>query len=215
MFYKKKIVLDIETTGLDLEKNDKIIEICCLEIKNRSITNNIFHTYLNPNKLINQSAYNIHGISNEFLIKKPIFSEIALDFINFISNSKIIIHNAPFDLSFINKELKSSGFKNVDFYSLKIIDTLKISKKLFPNKRNSLDFLCKRLNINVNRVKHSALLDCKLLAEVYLTITRKQNKLIFKKNKKNKKIFKYTNDLVLKAGPKDLFKHNNFFKKSN
>lgn len=218
MLYKKEIILDIETTGLDFNQGDKIIEICCLEIRNRNITNNIFHEYINPEKKISNEAYKIHGINNFFLLKKPLFKDISDNFINFIYNSKIIIHNAKFDVGFLNSELNKIGLKNINFYCLKIIDTLKITKKLFPNKSNSLKSLCSRFNIISNeRKKHSALIDCKLLAEIYLIITRKQKTLIFKKNnKKNKNYFEeINNDLILKADLKDSFKHKNFFKKFN
>lgn len=213
---KKKIILDIETTGLDFNKGDKIIEICCLEIKNRNITNNIFHEYINPNRNISDEAYKIHGIDNFFLSKKPIFKDISDKFINFIFNSKIIIHNAKFDVGFINSELVKIGLKKINFYCLKIIDTLKIAKKLFPNKHNSLDSLCSRFNIVSNRKKHNALLDCKLLAKIYLIITRKESFLDFKKNKKeNKNNNKINNNLIIKTNFKDLFKHENFFSKFN
>lgn len=215
---RKKIILDIETTGLNFNKGDKIIEICCLEIKNRIITNNIFHEYINPVVEVSNEAYKIHGIDNKFLSRKPLFKNISSKFIKFIYNSNIIIHNAKFDVGFLNSELNRIGLKNISYYCFKITDTLKIAKKLFPNKSNSLNSLCSRFNIILNRKKHNALKDCKLLAKIYLLMTRKQNFLVFKKNKnKNYKkyINKVDNNLILFAGSKNLFKHRIFFNKFN
>ncbi len=194
----KQIVLDIETTGINLiEKHyigHKIIEIGAIEIINRKITNNFIHFYINPKKKINDKAYKIHGINNYFLKNKPIFLNIANKLINFIKNKELIIHNANFDIKFIEYELKLINHKIKKIKNIcKITDTLYIARKLFPGKKNNLNALCQRYNIDISkRKKHGALLDAKLLSIVYLNMTRKQNKINFLKkkniNKKNIKI---------------------------
>ncbi len=220
----RQIVLDIETTGFNkIYKhylNHKIIEIGAIEIKNRKITNNIFHTYLNPNRKIEYEAYKIHKIKNSFLKKKPIFKNIVNKFINFIKNSDLIIHNSKFDIKFIEYELKLISLKIKISNICNIIDTLSISRKIFPGKKNDLNSLCKRYKININtRKKHGALIDAKLLANVYLNITRKQIKIndLFKKNIKKqkninikKKILKYK---INKKEIKDHIKYLKYIKK--
>ncbi|CAL4042606.1 DNA polymerase III subunit epsilon [Buchnera aphidicola (Takecallis arundicolens)] len=173
----RKIALDIETTGLNnsglLYKNHKIIEIGAIEIINRKITNNKFHVYINPEREINNEAFKIHGISNKFLIDKPLFSDIYLKLIAYISNSDIIAHNANFDISFINYEIKklNKNFKTINKFC-KVIDTLEIARNIFPGKKNNLDALCNRYEINNNSRKiHSAVLDAFLVAKIYLRMT--------------------------------------------
>ena len=164
-----EIILDTETTGLSVNENHKIVEICCVELENQIATNNIFHHYINPKRPVSEEAYKVHGYSDKFLSSKKIFSEIAEDFLNFIKNKKIIIHNAAFDLSFLNYELRLINKKGIDREN--IIDTLKIAREKFPGAQNSLDALCKRFNIdNSKREKHSALIDCELLKEVYINL---------------------------------------------
>lgn len=179
----RKIALDIETTGLNnsglLYKNHKIIEIGAIEIIDRKITNNNFHVYLNPEREINNEAFKIHGISNKFLIDKPIFADIYSKFIEYISNSDIIAHNANFDISFINYEIKKLGknFKYINTFC-KVIDTLELARNIFPGKKNNLDALCNRYNINhKSRKIHSAELDALLVAKIYLRMTCLQKKL--------------------------------------
>ena len=165
---KRKLILDTETTGLSFE-NDKIIEIGIVELKDNVLTQNYFHEYINPEKDISLSAQKVHGISNDFLMNKPIFSDIAEKFLDFVKDDVIIIHNAEFDTNFINKELHDCGFKNINN---SIIDTIKIAKKEFPGQTVNLDALCRKLNITNSRQNyHGALLDATLLSKVYLRLT--------------------------------------------
>ena len=170
------IVLDTETTGLDPDDGHKIIEIGCIEILNRNITNNTFHKYINPNREIDVEASKIHGLTNSFLMDKPVFEKIYPELIEYISNSPIIIHNAPFDIGFLKKECSTTSLSN-DFLNNEIIDSLKLARKISPGKKNTLDALCERYSIdNSDRTLHGALLDAKLLAFVYLKMTIGQNK---------------------------------------
>ena len=173
---ERLIVLDTETTGLDVDDGHKVIEIGCIEIIDRNITSNSFHEYINPKRLVDEKAFEVHGISNEVLADKPAFSEIVNKFMDYISDSALIIHNAPFDVGFLRAELHSSG-QDPDHISVKreIIDTLKLARKSFPGKRNTLDALCSRYSVdNTDRNLHGALLDAELLAHVYLRMTQGQ-----------------------------------------
>ena len=162
-----EVVLDTETTGLSTLEKHRIVEICCVELNNQIPTNKIFHKYINPQRPVSDEAYKIHGHSNEFLSDKKTFSEISEVFLNFIKDKKIVIHNASFDLSFINYELKLINQKPVD--TKNVIDTLEIARIKYPGAQNSLDALCKRFNIdNSKREKHNALIDCHLLKEIYV-----------------------------------------------
>ena len=184
-----EVILDTETTGLSTAQNHRIVEIGCIELKNQIPTNKIFHEYLNPERSVSEEAYKIHGYSDKFLSDKKTFAEIADNFINFIKNKKIIIHNATFDLSFLNYELKLIDRKGIN--SNDIIDTLIAAQQKYPGSQNSLDALCKRFNIdNSKRVKHNALIDCQLLKEVYINlIDQKEPKLDLKNTENyNKKI---------------------------
>tara|TARA_Y100000590_G_scaffold341315_2_gene389420 strand:+ start:155 stop:832 length:678 start_codon:yes stop_codon:yes gene_type:complete len=164
-----EVILDTETTGLSTSEKHKIVEIGCVELNNQIPTNNIFHKYINPKRPVSEEAYKVHGYSDEFLSDKKIFSEISKDFLNFIKNKKLIIHNAPFDLAFLNYELKQINEKPID--KKNVIDTLEIARAKFPGSQNSLDALCKRFNIdNSKREKHNALIDCHLLKEVYVNL---------------------------------------------
>ena len=170
------IVLDTETTGLDPDDGHKIIEIGCIEILNRNITNNTFHKYINPNREIDVEASKIHGLTNNFLKDKPVFEEIYQELKEYISNSPIIIHNAPFDIGFLKKEHNTTSVTD-EFLDNEIIDSLKLARKISPGKKNTLDALCERYSIdNSDRTLHGALLDAKLLAFVYLKMTIGQNK---------------------------------------
>ena len=169
------IVLDTETTGLDPDDGHKIIEIGCIEILNRNITNNTFHKYINPNREIDIEASKIHGLTNSFLRDKPLFEEVYSEFREYISDSPLIIHNAPFDIGFLKKEYSVVSM-NDDFMNNEIIDSLKLARKISPGKRNTLDALCERYSVdNSDRTLHGALLDAKLLAFVYLKMTIGQN----------------------------------------
>lgn len=172
MTYKpeREIILDTETTGLDPNSGHRIIEIGALEMYNRVLTGNKFHFHINPERDVPLEAYKIHGISTEFLRDKPLFADIAEDFINFIEGTKLVIHNAPFDIKFLNHELSRVGIASLDM--LNVIDTLPIARKKFPGAKVNLDALCKRFKIdNSSRTFHGALLDCELLAEVYVELT--------------------------------------------
>lgn len=175
----RQIILDTETTGLDANLGHRIIEVAAVEMINRRLTGNHFHQYLNPQREIDPGAQQVHGISLEFLQDKPFFRDIAQDFIEFISGAELVIHNAPFDLGFLNMELKLIELEPVGKYSPGVIDTLKMAKDLRPGQKNNLDALCRHYQVdNSSRTLHGALLDTELLAEVYLAMTRGQNSLM-------------------------------------
>ena len=164
-----EVILDTETTGLSATEKHRIVEIGCIELDNQIPTNKIFHKYINPQRSVSEDAFKVHGYSDEFLSDKKTFPEISEDFLNFIKNKKLIIHNAPFDLSFLNYELRLINKKPINKEN--VIDTLEIARTKYPGSQNSLDALCKRFNIdNSKREKHNALLDCHLLKEVYVNL---------------------------------------------
>ena len=164
-----EVILDTETTGLSIIEKHRIVEIGCIELENQIPTNKIFHEYLNPQRSVSEDAYKIHGYSDDFLSDKKTFSEIAESFLKFIKDKKIIIHNAAFDLSFLNYEFRLINQKAIN--NNNIIDTLEIARLKYPGSQNSLDALCKRFNIdNSKREKHNALIDCQLLKEVYINL---------------------------------------------
>jgi len=168
----RQIILDTETTGLDVTRKHKIIEIGCVELVDRKYTGNNFHHYLNPERKIDQGAINVHGISNEFLEDKPLFIDVKDDFLNFIKGAELIIHNAPFDVGFIEHEFNFINQKLKLSEECKIFDTLLYARRLHPGQKNSLDALCKRYNVdNSSRDFHGALLDAKILGDVYLSMT--------------------------------------------
>ena len=214
------IVLDTETTGLDVNDGHRIIEIGCVEIVNRNITSNSFHRYVNPMRQIDDGAKNVHGITYSMLEDKPKFSEILNELLEYLSDSDLIIHNAPFDLGFLSKELSFCGKEdNYLESSRKIHDTLKISRKRFPGKRNSLDALCARYEIdNTDRNLHGALIDANLLASVYLKMTRGQTSLSMSATIEEGERTQVENNLsnrpsiVIRANKDEVLKHENFFK---
>ena len=164
-----EVILDTETTGLSTASNHKIVEIGCIELKDQIPTNKTFHTYLNPQRAVSEEAFKVHGYSDKFLSDKKVFSEIAEEFLNFIEGKKLIIHNAPFDLAFLDYELKLVNKKTINRKN--IIDTLELARAKYPGAQNSLDALCKRFKIdNSKREKHSALVDCQLLKEIYINL---------------------------------------------
>ena len=191
-----EVILDTETTGLSIIEKHRIIEIGCIELENQIPTNKIFHEYLNPQRSVSEDAYKIHGYSDDFLSDKKTFSEIAESFLKFIKDKKIIIHNAAFDLSFLNYEFRLINQKAINKNN--IIDTLEIARLKYPGSQNSLDALCKRFNIdNSKREKHNALIDCQLLKEVYINLVdQKEPKL----NLVNAEIFdlKFKDNLIKK-----------------
>lgn len=175
----RQIVLDTETTGLSAENGDRIIEIGCVELVARKLTGNNRHFYLNPERDSHEDALKVHGISNEFLKDKPKFSAVADDLLAYLEGAEVIIHNAPFDVSFLNKELSLIGRPPLKECVASVVDSLMMAKELFPGKRNSLDALCDRLEVdNSGRTLHGALLDAELLADVYINLTRGQNSLV-------------------------------------
>lgn len=175
----RQIVLDTETTGLDPGKGHRIIEVAAIELCNRKVTDRRFHRYLNPEREIDAGAAEIHGLTLDRLQDEPKFAEIAPALLEFIHGAELIIHNAPFDVGFLNKELELSGLPMLDNYCTNIIDTLKLAKELHPGKKNNLNALCDRYLIdNSHRTLHGALLDTELLAEVYLSMTRGQKSLL-------------------------------------
>ncbi len=174
----RQIVLDTETTGLSAETGDRIIEIGCVELVARKLTGNNRHYYLNPERDSHEDALKVHGISNEFLRDKPKFAAVAQELIDYLSGAELIIHNAPFDVGFLNKELELTGRPPLATFVNTVIDSLVLAKQLYPGKRNSLDALCDRLEVdNSSRTLHGALLDAELLADVYINLTRGQNSL--------------------------------------
>ncbi len=176
----RQIVLDTETTGLSPAEGHRIIEIGCVELIDRRLTGNHFHVYLNPEREIDAGAIEVHGISNEFLLDKPLFADVVTDFVDFIRDAELVIHNAPFDVGFLDHELKLLGSKQgqISHFST-VLDTLVMARKKHPGQRNSLDALCKRYGIdNSHRELHGALLDAEILSDVYLLMTGGQTALL-------------------------------------
>jgi DNA polymerase III subunit epsilon len=175
----RQIILDTETTGLDPSLGHRVIEIAAVEIVNRRFTEKHYHQYLNPERDIDAGAVEVHGITTDFLRDKPRFAEVAKEFLEFVADAELIIHNAPFDVGFLDHELGLAKLEPITHYCPQITDTLRMAKSLHPGKRNSLDALCDRYQIdNSARTLHGALLDARLLAEVYLAMTRGQDSLL-------------------------------------
>jgi DNA polymerase-3 subunit epsilon len=173
------IMLDTETTGLHASMGDRIIEIGCVELLGRSVTERHFHRYLNPEREIEEGALKVHGITKEFLLDKPKFAEIAREFLDYVQGADLVIHNAGFDVEFLDLELKLAGLGKLSESVASIIDSLAMARELHPGKKNSLDALCERYMVNnAHRTLHGALLDARLLAEVYLSMTRGQESLV-------------------------------------
>ena len=218
---ERLIVLDTETTGLDVDDGHKIIEIGCIEIIDRNITENSFHYYINPERLVDEKAYEIHGISNKFLKDKPKFIDVIEEFIEYISDSALVIHNAPFDLGFLKSEYIRSGYQQEVLYrDREIIDTLKIARQKSPGKRNTLDALCSRYSVdNTDRSLHGALLDANLLASVYLRMTQGQtlikglSEVMVNTRQKNSDVIKNRKPKIIYANDYELDEHRNYFKK--
>lgn len=175
----RQVFLDTETTGLYPAQGHRIIEIAAVEVINRRLTRNHFHVYLNPDREIDPAAQEVHGITLEFLQDKPHFPDVVDEFLGFVANAELIIHNAPFDVGFLNMELGKIDRANIEEASAGIIDTLKMAKEMRPGQRNNLDALCRHYGIdNSKRTLHGALLDAELLADVYLAMTRGQESLM-------------------------------------
>jgi DNA polymerase-3 subunit epsilon len=175
----RQIFLDTETTGLSADSGDRIVEIGCIEMVNRRLSGRTLHHYLNPERSSHPDAVRIHGLTDEFLAGKPVFGAIADELLEFLAGAEIIIHNAAFDVGFLNEELSRIGKGRFAQHVDKVTDSLLMAREMFPGKANSLDALCKRLEVdNSNRALHGALLDAGLLAEVYIRMTRGQNSLV-------------------------------------
>ena len=202
----RQVVLDTETTGLEPGLGHRIIEIGCVELLNRRLTGNHFHQYLQPDREIDAGAIEVHGISNDFLADKPRFEDVAADFIEFIKGAELIIHNAPFDVGFINHELAMLGtrWKPLNEYCT-VLDSLVLARKKHPGQRNSLDALCKRYDIdNSQRTLHGALLDAEILADVYLTMTGGQGSLMLDREESSTLMDADGDVLVAASGHKSL-----------
>jgi len=175
----RQLLLDTETTGLEPEKGHKIIEFAALEMIDRKLTGNHLHLYINPERLIDEGAMRIHGITNEQVQDKPVVAEVVKDIVSFIADSELIIHNAKFDLGFLDYQLKETGYTKTTDYVLGVIDTLLMARQKFPGAKNNLDALCDRFKVDrSNRDYHGALVDCQLLSHVYLGLTREQISLL-------------------------------------
>jgi DNA polymerase-3 subunit epsilon len=174
----RKIILDTETTGLDFRAGDRVVEIGCVELRGRQLTGQRFHAYINPDREVPQGAIEIHGLTNEFLADKPKFAGIVDDFVEFIRGAELVIHNAAFDVGFLNNELGLLQLESIDQLCSEVIDTLRMAREMRPGKKNNLNALCAEFGVdNSGRQVHGALLDAELLAEVYLAMTRGQNTL--------------------------------------
>ena len=210
-----EIFLDTETTGLSFKDGHKIVEIACIETKDLIATGKVFHKLINPERTVPEEAFKIHGFSEKFLSEKETFNEIADEFLNFIQGKKIIIHNASFDLSFLNGELLSIKKELVN--KQLVIDSLEIARNKFPGTSNSLDSLCRRFNIDLSRrTKHNALLDCELLREVYINLLDvKEPKFNLSTNSLEQNIIKNKayNKTVLNISDNEIKLHNEFLKK--
>ena len=215
-----EIFLDTETTGLSFNEKHKIVEVACIETKDLIPTNKKFHKLINPERDVPLEAVKIHGYTTEILKTKEVFASIANEFLEFIKDKKLIIHNASFDLGFLNYELKL--IKKEEIKKEQVIDTLELARGKYPGSSNSLDGLCKRFNIDLSRrTKHNALLDCELLREVYINLLdAKEPRLIFSAEKNSD--VKYNLDKsnnyckkIIKPSKDELLKHDNFLKKKN
>ena len=211
----KEIVLDTETTGISVKEGHRIVEIGCIELDNLIPTKNKFHCYLNPERKVSEKAFEVHGYSDSFLSDKMKFGEVADDFLKFIKNKRLIIHNAEFDLSHLNNELKILGKNKIDN---EVLDTVSLARNKFPGSQISLDALCKRFRIdNSKRVQHTALIDCDLLAKVYINlIDQKEPTLDFKNkeeeiSKLNTRKVMYSTK-VIKPSPGELKNHQTYLK---
>ena len=175
----RQVVLDTETTGLEVERNHRVVEIGCVELLNRRLTGRTYHQYLNPERDVDEGAQQVHGLSREQLAKEPTFAEISTQFLEFVQGAELIIHNAPFDVGFLNAELKRLQGTAQKIHDIcAVLDTLPLARKMHPGQRNNLDALCKRYSVdNSHREYHGALLDARILAEVYLAMTGGQAKL--------------------------------------
>ena len=213
----KEIVLDTETTGLSVKDGHRIVEIGCIELDNLVPTKNIFHSYINPERKVSESALKVHGYTDEFLSTKKKFNEVVDEFLEFIEGKKIVIHNADFDISHLNNELSLIDRKHIKIEN--VVDTLEIARNKFPGSGISLDALCKRFRIdNSRRDKHTAILDCELLSKVYINLLGQKEpsfEFLSQKNNQNsviKKTYNYSK-IIIKASDNELSEHKKFINK--
>jgi len=213
-----EVILDTETTGLSADK-DRIVEIACIELSNHIPTKNIFHTFINPETKVSADAFSVHGYSDEFLSNKPKFKEIVKNFLDFVKDKKLVIHNADFDLGFLNNELRRLNVKPI--LKSDVVDTLQIARSKFPGVGNSLDALCKRYKINVEaREKHSALVDCHLLSKVYIELIDKKELTLDLElsNKGNNDQMRLNNEnrqgIIVPISPEKVEEYKKFLKKN-
>jgi len=212
----KEIVLDTETTGISVSEGHRVVEIGCLELDDLIPTKRKFHCYLNPERKVSEQALKVHGYSDEFLSKQKKFNEIGEEFLEFIKNKRLIIHNAEFDLGHLNNELKLFGKEKIDN---EIVDTLTLAREKFPGSQVSLDALCKRFNVdNSRRVTHTALIDCDLLAKVYINlIDQKEPTLNFQNNQQNDLSINSKADYfkkIIKPSAEELRRHQDYLQKN-
>ena len=212
----KEVVLDTETTGISVVEGHRVVEIGCLELDDLIPTKRKFHCYLNPERKVSEQAFKIHGYSDDFLSKQKKFGEIGIEFLEFIKNKRLIIHNAEFDLSHLNNELKLFGKEKIDN---EIIDTLTLAREKFPGSQASLDALCKRFSIdNSRRVKHTALIDCELLSKVYVNlIDQKEPTLDFSNNQQKDLNTTFKTDYfkkIINPSSEELKQHKDYLNKS-
>jgi DNA polymerase-3 subunit epsilon len=199
---ERQIVLDTETTGLELAQGHRIIEVGCIEIVSRRVSANEFHHYLNPEREIDAGALAVHGITREFLLEKPRFTEIAADLLEYLRGAELIIHNAEFDVGFLNAELSRAGMAERIEQVCRVTDTWQLAKKLHPGQKNSLDALCKRYSVdNSGRDLHGARLDARLLADVYLAMTGGQSALVLERTEPSRAAARTDVELAEESGP--------------
>ena len=215
----KEVILDTETTGLSVREGHRIVEIGCVELENLVPTKNQFHCYLNPERKVSEKALEVHGYTDEFLSTQKKFSDIVNDFLNFIENKTLVIHNAEFDLSHLNNELALLGKKKID--SKKVVDTLALARDKFPGSPTSLDALCKRYRIdNSKRTQHTALIDCDLLSKVYINLLDQKEPTLNFQSQDNEKIINNLNDSnfyykkVIKPNDDEVKLHKEYLKTS-
>ena len=215
----KEVILDTETTGLSVKEGHRIVEIGCIELENLVPTQNRFHCYLNPERKVSEKALEVHGYTDEFLSTQKKFSEVVDEFLNFIDNKRLVIHNAIFDLSHINNELALLGKKKLN--NENVIDTLELARDKFPGSPTSLDALCKRYRVdNSKRTQHTALIDCDLLAKVYINLLDQKEPTLNFKNEENEKTVINSKDVnqyykkVIRPSEKELNLHKEYLKRS-
>lgn len=215
----RKIVLDTETTGLNPELGHRVIEIGAVEVVNRRVTGRTFHTYLNPDREIDAGAVEVHGLTRDFLADKPRFPDVVAEFLDYIADGELVIHNAPFDVGFLNAELRRlDGDDDLRRHCQGVLDTLKMAKELHPGQKNNLDALCRRYEVdNSGRAYHGALLDAQLLAEVYLAMTRGQDSLAIESfltpPPQTRRVGIQAGVKVLQASAEELAEHQDYLEK--